>query len=644
MNKNHQAVLLGIVFLFLLQSISDFIESIYAFGLLQTSFTLEVASIILFFSPISLLFFKRGVKRPIMISLALGGLMCRVASILLPPTGKMLLSGLSMALLGLFLLTWLAQGQVRNGRSIGVGLALAMLLSIFLRAPGSGADISLTNPLVGLALAGGAGWLLFKVEFFLQPPETQALRPSFGRLVGLSIGVAAVFQMIYFVFASPTVMARWTGFSYLAIICMLTVSLVLFMVLLGSEKFTTWLRRGSVLTWSALFVLILVAAILPHQIFMPSDPANYPLQAGAGSRLAALPLLVMLALSPIIIVNLVLLVRAITVQRPSTRQVGGAFTLAALYFLVMVFLHIFTTIYDYAPVVGPLFRDRFWLVYLLAGLGIGLPLLLVDKDQFGLRPYQISSPMMILMGGLVVGSVLAVALTVPRPVEMPPKAELRLMTYNIQQGYARSGQKNLEGQLQVIRAMNPDVLGLQESDTARIANGNVDAVRYFADRLDMYSYYGPTTTSGTFGIALLSKYPITDSYTFFMYSKGEQTATIHAQIEVNDKMYNIFVTHLGNGGPIFQVEDMLQYIQGQEQVIAMGDFNFRPQTEQYRLITQRLADAWLVRWPGGKDIPGYAADRRIDHVFVSPGINVLEAEYVVDPASDHPYLVVVIQP
>jgi len=147
------------------------------------------------------------------------------------------------------------------------------------------------------------------------------------------------------------------------------------------------------------------------------------------------------------------------------------------------------------------------------------------------------------------------------------------MTYNIQQGFDVDGRKDLDGQLALIQRINPDILGLQESDTARIANGDVDSVRYFADQLNMYSYYGPTTTVGTFGIALLSKYPIQNPETFFMVSTGEQTAAIHAQVVVNDKRYNIFVTHLGNDGPVIQLQNLLARIQGMDNVITMGDFN-----------------------------------------------------------------------
>ena len=101
----------------------------------------------------------------------------------------------------------------------------------------------------------------------------------------------------------------------------------------------------------------------------------------------------------------------------------------------------------------------------------------------------------------------------------------------------------------------------------------------------MYSYYGPKTTTGTFGIALLSKFPIEGAHTFFMYSTAEQTAAIQAQITVNGKTYNVFVTHLGNDGPTVQLQDVLKRVDGLPNVVLMGDFNFNPSTAQYGLAT-----------------------------------------------------------
>ena len=399
-----------------------------------------------------------------------------------------------------------------------------------------------------------------------------------------------------------------------------------------------------ILTWNVVFVLALVFTILLQQISFPADSAAYPIDAPLVTPLAALPLFVMLVLSPVILADFMLLTRAIVAERASTMQVGAAFGLAGLYFLLMVFFQVFTTIYDYVPVIGPFFRDRFWLVYLLAGLGLGLPMLLVPKEGYEFGPQSNARPMAAFNGVLALASLLFLIVPAPQPEPPSSKTELKVMTYNIQQGYDALGDKNLQGQLEVIRSVAPDLLGLQESDTARVANGNVDAVRYFADNLRMYSYYGPTTTTGTFGIALLSKYPLEDPQTFFMYSEGEQTATIQAGVMVGDVTYNIFVTHLGNGGPIIQLEDMLKRIQGLERVIAMGDYNFRPASGQYALMTQTLADSWLVMWPGGTDIPGYGPDKRIDYIFVSPGMHVLESEYGVNQASDHPYLFTIVGP
>jgi endonuclease/exonuclease/phosphatase family metal-dependent hydrolase len=188
-----------------------------------------------------------------------------------------------------------------------------------------------------------------------------------------------------------------------------------------------------------------------------------------------------------------------------------------------------------------------------------------------------------------------------------------------------------------VRSLDADILGLQESDTARFSGGNADIVRTFSQGLGMYAYYGPSTVTGTFGIALLSRYALENPRTFYMYSLGEQTASIEATITINEKQYHILVTHLGNDGPIIQQENILSRLDGQPNVIAMGDFNFEPTTEQYRLTTQTFADAWMLN--GSPLPPSLQADSLIDHIFVSPGMAVQSVEYIDSPASDHPVLV-----
>ena len=157
---------------------------------------------------------------------------------------------------------------------------------------------------------------------------------------------------------------------------------MLLVILLSSERFSAWLTQRVIVGWNILFIIMLVLTILPHQIAFPSNPEAYPLDAPAVSPLAAVFLFLMLILSPILFIDFMVFARQISLERPSLPQIGRSFAAAALFFLLIVFFHVFTTVYDYAPVIGPFFRDRFWFVYLLAGLGMGLPLLLLRKESF----------------------------------------------------------------------------------------------------------------------------------------------------------------------------------------------------------------------------------------------------------------------
>jgi endonuclease/exonuclease/phosphatase family metal-dependent hydrolase len=141
---------------------------------------------------------------------------------------------------------------------------------------------------------------------------------------------------------------------------------------------------------------------------------------------------------------------------------------------------------------------------------------------------------------------------------------------------------------------------------------------------------------GTFGVALLSRYPLLEPATFYMLSEGEQTAAIRADVATPAGRCRLVVTHLGNGGPMAQQENVLQAIAGQGGLLLMGDFNFRPDTPQYERTTSGLADAWQAA--GAAPATSLDPSRRIDHLFVTPDVTVESADYILSPASDHPAL------
>ena len=447
-------------------------------------------------------------------------------------------------------------------------------------------------------------------------------------------------MLLYFAFTSLNVVSRWTGVNYFYVINTVAFSVLLFLVLCYKEKMLA-LSNRVILFWNLLFVVSLVLTILPHQINFPTVSEGYPLLEVEISAIQYLPLFIMLLTFPILFVDFIRFSQGLILEKPSPRKIGLGFSIASFFMLVMILGNVFTTVYDYIPVIGSAFRDNFWLIHLLVGAALFPPLLFSRKKE---KPKGEFSPgyVFLLIFVLFVSAGLVNNLVSAKPIEPTlEKNTLRILTYNIQQGYGEDGSKNFDGQLALIKALDPEIIGLQESDTNRIAGGNADIVRYFADQLDMYSYYGPGVVTGTFGIALLSKYPIEDVKTYYMYSEGEQTAVIEAQIAVGDETFNVYVTHLGNGGPIIQQEQVLEVIDGKDTIIAMGDFNFRPGSDQYELAVDVLDDSFLIS-EEEMDTQGFDVSDRIDHVFISPGILVEEVIYYTGPQSDHPAMFVVI--
>ena len=658
-----QIILPAILFIFFLQLLTDFIEAVYAFGLLGASIPVEMLAVVQFFSPFLLMLAGRRYPEWGLLAAGLVVVLARPLEVMLATRARMLVSGIGMAAFLVYLPAFLWVSSQKNRREesryLSMGMLLGVLFLILMRAVHSGLDRSTERDflIIGWILAlFGSVFLFTRFRESQRAANEEVSQPGSGShakrwfsldTTGLSLGVCGVFLLYYFGFSSPNVIARWTDASYSGVMLLALFSYALFAILMTSPWFRNSLRPVFVWVWNASFVLSLVMTILANQIQFPAEKGAYPLFDPGMHPFSYLPLVVMLVLSPVLLVDLYLYLSGIIQGKPSLRQIGMGFGVGAIFMLLMVLAHVFTTVYDYIPVIGPFFRDKFWFVYAAAGLGLCLPLLLVDRKMYVFTPLPAPGWVKTLVYGyiLAVGvvSLFAVYRMEIDPGQTAAQAEsFTVLTYNIRQGYSAGGQKNHAGQLGLIRSLNPDIIGLQETDTNRISGGNSDLVRYFADNLGMHAYYGPKTVLGTFGIALLSRYPIENQRTFYMYSQGEQTAAIQARVKIGSREYNIYVTHLGNQGPLIQQQAVLAEASRMQNVILMGDFNFAPGTEQYRLTTEIFEDAWVLRWPDGVDDKGVDPVERIDHVFLSAGLDALDASYIYHPASDHPALVVTI--
>ncbi len=72
------ATLFGILFLFFFQLITDFVEAVYAFGLMGTGIPPEIAFVLFLFAPVLLLFPRRGMRGRALVVLAGVVLVARV--------------------------------------------------------------------------------------------------------------------------------------------------------------------------------------------------------------------------------------------------------------------------------------------------------------------------------------------------------------------------------------------------------------------------------------------------------------------------------------------------------------------------------------------------------------------------------------
>ncbi len=626
-------------FLFLLQTLTEFVAAVYAFGLMGTHIPPEIGALVLLLSPFLLALWRRKVGGWLLPTLLAVLAAARLALPLLPTRGVLWVGGIGAAAALLALPLMLRRFPPS---ATTLGLAWAVAAAGLLRAAGAGIDLATTphGQIVGWGVAalGAWGWWASTRQPAKEAPETAPA--SLGKALAAAAGIASVLFLLEAAFAAPAVIARWGGWQPLALYGLTAVALLAVALAWAWQRLASWRNRdrGGLLLWA----LLLVGGLYGLETAFPASASAYPYTPPPPSGGWAVLLAVLLF--GLLFSAFYRLSAWLREAHLSPRTLGTAFGLAAVYLVLLIFAHVCTTTYDYIPVIGPLWRDRFWLVYAVPAAVTVLAAFLFPSGA----PRPALSRDERLMGGGVL-ALLALAMfgfayaRSPRPQPAPETGfRARVLTFNIQQGYRADGQKGWEDQLALMRQVNADVIGLQESDTARLSGANNDLVGYFATALGMYAYYGPPTVNGTFGIALLSRYPILEAHTAYMASQGEQTAVIVATLSVNDQPLHIAVTHLGNGGPMVQQMNVLQAIQGRAPLVLMGDFNFTPNTPQYRRTVETLQDAWLVaREQGGASHD--APPDPIDHIFITPDLTAPRAAYLPPGPSDHPALWAVVE-
>ncbi len=677
---NIEMIFLSILFLFFLQMITELISAIYMLDLLNTSVDEKAAGLLFLLPSFFLIFSKKKNISPNLIKISgITLIIARLITPLVPTLGKIITAGLGVGSFMIFFPSYLFYSssltKKSNGLNFGISLAIGTGLSILFRTLYYTIDISMYSwyQLIGVILALISVVLLLSFDTMqnkdkqgenLEETEVEngknVYKNKYGKfrreikILGLIFGIINIFLLIYFAFESPTVISRWTQGNYLAIIIILTIMISIYVLIAQFRpEWFDLLRTWMIGLWNFLFSISLVLTIFVHTIKFPETPSSPAIVVESPYWFQQIPLYMMLLLSPIIFINFMLFTRELIKIRPSKRQISGGFSWGGFYIIIMAFIIIFTNIWGYVGAASLIFRNLFWLPFLLIGIGMFISALFIKKSTIQFKKIKVTPKenvsasifIFLILIGTIVGGIITNAN--PEPLTGEGVNTLNIMTFNVQMGVNETGDKNYEAQLKLIQEINPDIIALQESDSAKIGGGNSDVVRYFADKLNYYAYYGPKKVTGTYGTAILSRYPISNAQSIFSFSDEDEIGTVHVQITVRDTIFDIFNSHPDGSADakLVHSETLMSHIGVRSNVISMGDFNSRENSTYYNASTAVLVDSFLSLYPDGFDENGVNRTRRIDHIFVSPKFIIKEAHYISSPESqtDHPVHWIIIE-
>jgi endonuclease/exonuclease/phosphatase family metal-dependent hydrolase len=229
---------------------------------------------------------------------------------------------------------------------------------------------------------------------------------------------------------------------------------------------------------------------------------------------------------------------------------------------------------------------------------------------------------------------------------------LTFLTYNIHSGVGLDGRYDLGRIGRVLQEERPHVAALQELECAAGGPTSDDQSSLLARDLDVTASFCATRPAGqgSFGIAVLSAFRVLhrQAYDLSYQPHREPRYCLRVDLEVETgAVIHVFNCHLGLAARerAFQRKHMLSeaILLSQDlrhPVVVMGDFNDRPISVVHRTLRRHFTDAFTAsgrRW--GPTFRFGPIPVRLDHIYVSAGIRVLDCRVAADArariASDH---------
>jgi len=221
---------------------------------------------------------------------------------------------------------------------------------------------------------------------------------------------------------------------------------------------------------------------------------------------------------------------------------------------------------------------------------------------------------------------------------------VRIMTYNLHNGFNTDGYLDMEALARVIEESQPDIVALQEISGGWVISGRLDMLTWLSQRLNMPFVFGPTADP-LWGNAILSRYPIIESGSFdlpprdLFILRGFTSAVVDLGNGDSLQVIATHYHHLEEDSAIRQLQTpvIIDFWNNAERTIILGDLNAEPDTPEIELLRQAgLVDVMAEAEPASA-YTYHSADlyQRIDYIWVSSDLVVQETSIPFSNASDH---------
>jgi endonuclease/exonuclease/phosphatase family metal-dependent hydrolase len=222
-------------------------------------------------------------------------------------------------------------------------------------------------------------------------------------------------------------------------------------------------------------------------------------------------------------------------------------------------------------------------------------------------------------------------------------------------------QEDIENIVKTLKAVNADIVCLQELTKYHHDQSHSDTIKYVADELKFHVYasepMGRDDVARKQFNAIFSRMPLTAKTQTWINTpigiggaSDEYRAYIEATVHVGSTELRIATTHMSyvdrfemTDRKKQETEKLIEQIKGKSSLIFTGDLNASPETYTVQKIEEHLQNAgpeygiktWTTKPFKHNDFEENDLNWRLDYVFATPNVNVVTSKIIDTPYSDH---------